>query len=85
MRRTFKPLTPEMMQKIRCSSDEVSGQKSRFIKCPYCNSKSIRVFEDTRGHVQTKCKVCGKETVFDVLSMRKPINRIKQNIVPELQ
>ena len=40
-------------------------------ECPYCNSKSIRVFEDTRGHVQTKCKVCGKETVFDVLSMRR--------------
>lgn len=71
MKRTFKPLSPEMMQKIRCSSDEVAEQKSRFIKCPYCNSKSIRVFEDTRGHVQTKCKVCGKETVFDVLSMRR--------------
>lgn len=40
-------------------------------KCPYCKHNSIIVFEDTRGHVQAKCKVCGRETVFDVLSMRK--------------
>lgn len=71
MRRTFKPLSPEMIQKIRCSSGEVAEQKSRFLKCPYCNSKSIRVFEDTCGYVQAKCKLCGKETVFDVLSMRR--------------
>ena len=32
---------------------------------------SIIVFEDTRGHVQTKCKACGRETVFNVLEMRR--------------
>ena len=25
----------------------------------------------TRGHVQTKCKACGRETVFNVLEMRR--------------
>lgn len=42
-----------------------------YIKCPYCQHNSIVVYEDTRGHVETKCKKCGKITVFDVLSMRK--------------
>ena len=37
----------------------------------YCRHNSIIVFEDTRGHVQTKCKACGRETVFNVLEMRR--------------
>ncbi len=42
---------------------------------------SIVVYEDTRGHVETKCKKCGKITVFDVLSMRKIVSclRPKEN------
>ena len=35
------------------------------------NLKRSLVFEDTRGHVQTKCKACGRETVFNVLEMRR--------------
>ncbi|GAA6520563.1 hypothetical protein K440107A6_04310 [Lawsonibacter asaccharolyticus] len=37
----------------------------------YEQYNSIIVFEDTRGHVQTKCKACGRETVFNVLEMRR--------------
>ena len=29
------------------------------------------VFEDSRGHIQAKCKACGRETVFDVINMRR--------------
>ena len=61
----------EMKQKIRRARIAVATQQRRFILCPYCQHKSIAVFEDTRGHVQTKCKSCGKEIVIDVLSMRK--------------
>lgn len=43
----------------------------------YCGHNSIAVFEDTRGHVQAKCKACGRETVFDVLSMRRLKLRLK--------
>lgn len=31
----------------------------------------------TRGHVQAKCKLCGRETVFDVLSMRRLLLHLK--------
>jgi len=63
--------SPEMQFKIKRARHAISSQKKRLIKCPYCRHNSIVVFEDTRGHVQAKCKLCGRETVFDVLSMRR--------------
>lgn len=63
--------SPEMQIKIQRARCAISNQKMRMVKCPYCEHNSIAVFEDTRGHVQAKCKVCGRETVFDVLSMRR--------------
>ena len=63
--------TEEMQQKIIRARIAVATQQRRYILCPYCKHKSIAVFEDTRGHVQAKCKNCGDEIVFDVLSMRR--------------
>lgn len=61
----------EMMGKIVRAREAIAEQEPRTIRCPYCHHSSIVVFGDTRGHVQAKCKVCGKETVFDVLEMRR--------------
>ena len=61
----------EMQIKIIRAKDAIVSQKPRIVRCPYCRHNSIIVFEDTRGHVQTKCKVCGRETVFNVLEMRR--------------
>ena len=61
----------EMQQRIQRARRAISSQKMRMVQCPYCKHNSIAVFEDTRGHVQTKCKRCGRETVFDVLNMRR--------------
>ena len=61
----------ELMMKVRRARAAVASQKQRIIRCPYCHHNSIVVFEDTRGHVQSKCKFCGSENVFDVLSMRR--------------
>lgn len=73
MRRNIRVSEPsaEMQIKIKRAVCAVSNQKSRLVKCPYCSHNSIVVFDDTRGHVQAKCKLCGRETVFDVLSMRR--------------
>ena len=60
-----------LLDKIIRAREAIAAQKPRYIKCPYCQHNSIVVYEDTRGHVETKCKKCGKVTVFDVLSMRK--------------
>lgn len=71
----------ELMSRIRTARDAIQDQKRRALKCPYCQHNTIIVFEDTRGHVQTKCKHCGHEVVFDVLNMRKarpdPIQRLR--------
>lgn len=61
----------EMQQKIKRARLEIATQKMRMVQCPYCKHNTIAVFEDTRGHVQTKCKRCGRETVFNVLNMRR--------------
>ena len=61
----------EMQIKIIRAKDAIASQKPRTVRCPYCRHNSIIVFEDTRGHVQTKCKACGRETVFNVLEMRR--------------
>ena len=73
MRKNIRVSEPsaEMQMKIKMARHAISSQKMRMVKCPYCKHNSIGVFEDTRGHVQAKCKVCGRETVFDVLSMRR--------------
>lgn len=61
----------KMQIKIIRAKDAIASQKPRIVRCPYCRHNSIIVFEDTRGHVQTKCKACGRETVFNVLEMRR--------------
>lgn len=61
----------EMQEKIKRARHAIASQKTRMVKCPYCQHNTIVVFEDTCGHVQAKCKRCGRETVFDVLSMRR--------------
>ena len=52
--------SPEMQEKIRRARCAIVNQKMRMVKCPYC-----------RGHIQAKCKACGRETVFDVINMRR--------------
>ena len=69
----------EMQEKIKRARRAIVSQKTRMVKCPYCQHNAIAVFEDTRGHVQAKCKRCGRETVFDVLSMRRLTLRFYRN------
>lgn len=61
----------EMQRKIVRAREAIARQKQRYLRCPYCQHNALAVYEDTRGHVETKCKKCGNVTVFDVLSMRR--------------
>lgn len=61
----------EMQMKIIRARKSIAQQKPRYLRCPYCQHNALAVYEDTRGHVETKCKKCGEITVFDVLSMRR--------------
>ena len=63
--------SPEMQEKIRRARSAIVNQKMRMVKCPYCGHNAIAVFEDSRGHIQAKCKACGRKTVFDVINMRR--------------
>ena len=41
----------EMQEKIKRARRAIVSQKTRMVKCPYCQHNAIAVFEDTRGHV----------------------------------
>lgn len=71
--------SPEMLQKIIRAREAIANQEERFLKCPYCHHNGIKVYADTRGHVEAKCRKCGRITVFDVLSMR----RLKSFLLPK--
>lgn len=63
--------TAEMQIKMKRACLAIAQQKKRMVKCPYCQHNAIGVFEDARGHIETKCKKCGRVSVIDVLSMRR--------------
>ena len=53
--------------KVRKHAEGAENLKSRTLKCHFCEHKAIKVFEDSRGHVQAKCKKCGIESIFNVV------------------
>jgi len=63
-------LPEPVLAKIRKHAEGTETQKSRMLTCHYCEHKAIKVFEDSRGHVQAKCKKCGEESIYNVV-MRK--------------
>lgn len=63
--RVFEPM-PETMARLCQAQAAVASQKTRVMKCPYCGRSTLIVFEDTNGHIQTKCKGCGHEVLFDI-------------------
>ena len=63
-------LSEEVLEKIRRHASGTEGQKTRMIKCHYCAHKAVKVFEDSRGHIETKCKKCGEIAVYNVVLRR---------------
>ncbi len=50
----FRNLLRKMKQKIIRARIAISTQKSRFLKCPYCNTKPFR-FLTIPADVEAKC------------------------------
>lgn len=63
--------TPELMAKIRRARDAIAEQKPREVRCPFCGHRLAKIFEDTRGHLETKCSKCGKVVLVDLVNTRK--------------
>jgi len=71
LRKEFSKPTPEVLAMIRRAKEDVAKESSRNMLCPYCHHRVLVVYNDATGHVQAKCKVCGNETIFDLINMRK--------------
>ena len=63
-------LSDELLAKVRRHKDGSENLKSRAMPCHYCNRKAIIVFDDSQGHVQAKCKYCGRESIYNVVLRR---------------
>ncbi len=60
-----------------CTSIRLEGQLAQesaagwgvwYIPCPRCHHKLFAVYDDTSGHIETKCKKCGQVTAFHILN-----------------
>lgn len=69
--------SPKVMTQIRTARAAVASQRRRVLQCHWCKHNSIVVYEDARGHIQAKCKVCGKENLYDLLNMRRLYHRLR--------
>ena len=52
------------------------GMNERYIfrdedRWPFCRHRLAKIFEDTRGHLETKCAKCGKVVLVDLVNTRK--------------
>jgi hypothetical protein len=63
-------LPETVLEKIRRHKAGTEDLKTRALKCHYCEHKAIIVYEDSRGHVQAKCKCCNRESVYNVVLRR---------------
>jgi transposase-like protein len=62
----MSPPSGTMQMEMLHARQAMDGHPYYMMKCPYCHRSAIRIFEDTRGHIQIKCKTCRKETIFNV-------------------
>ena len=60
-------VSPDVLAKIKRLKNEVEGMETKNLNCPYCNHRAFVVYEDARGHLQSKCKKCGQEAIFNVV------------------
>ena len=63
---TYVSLSPQRFLKILHTEKAVAQKPKRAIQCPYCDWKSIYVYEDASGHIRAKCRNCGKESVVQL-------------------
>ena len=71
MRLDFSGGLPEsVLEKVRRHSEGAEHLKSRTLLCHYCNHKAVIVFDNSRGHIQAKCKKCGNEAIYNVVLRR---------------
>jgi len=63
-------MTAEKLEKIRKHAAGTENLSFNVKDCHYCGHKSILIYEDARGHVQAKCKICGEESLYNVLLRR---------------
>jgi ribosomal protein S27E len=71
MRLHFESGVPEpILERVRRHSAGTEAMKTRTLKCHYCQHSAIVVYEDSRGHIQARCKKCGEESVYNVVLRR---------------
>lgn len=60
----FIDLTDEDLLKIQKIEKYTKENKGKWKECPYCGLPAIKIYPDTKGHIQDKCDKCRKEVSF---------------------
>ena len=63
-------LSESVLAKIRKHSTGTETLKTRALTCHFCEHKAVIVYEDSRGHIQTKCQKCRKQSIHNVAFRR---------------
>ncbi len=71
--RNIRIIEPSKITKdeIEVAKKKTINQRRKIIICPYCRFNLVFVFEDATGHIQAKCKYCGRETIFNLSTSAK--------------
>lgn len=62
----YKELTDDDLLKIQKVEKYTKENKGKWKECPYCGLPAIKIYPDTKGHIQDKCDKCRKEVSFVV-------------------
>ena len=60
-------LSESVLAKVRKHAAGTEALNRRILKCHFCDHKAIVVFEGSQGYVQTKCKRCSNEAIYNVV------------------
>jgi phage FluMu protein Com len=63
-------LSEEMLARICRDANGTPGLKNRPLICHYCGHKVMMLFEDTRGHVEIKCRKCDRVSTYNIFFRR---------------
>lgn len=67
----YKPVAPDVQDKIERSFTESLSLTQRELHCPYCRRYIATLFTDSGGHLKMKCNNCKSITTFNVGYFRR--------------
>ena len=66
-----KEMPPDILEKLKKSTQEAQDLTMRDIRCPYCGYIVDKVFSDVSGHKQVYCQKCKNQYFINLGYFRR--------------